>query len=292
MCLPKAPSVIMKIRTSIILLIALVTAVLSTGCGPATKLETEAHPICIVGDNLAAWTQTVPSGDSTDDNVSDDPQEPVSASDLKSDHSNGSFSELRANVRRRKIRAHNTNYFSTTQPEALNRIHEYSFSFRLPFLPPDGTQKSNYALNGHGETIEGGLFVFDGPGTKRDFGAAFQWNINREGENFGRVAFWEVDAAGNGSWQYDKRKTSILTVDTKWHTVQFRINIPTKTTEMFIDGVAFPCAFANAQIKGGDFANETRIQLRLQAEIVSKGPKVNPMHVAQFKDWRWCPLIP
>jgi hypothetical protein len=65
--------------------------------------------------------------------------------------------------------AHNITYTSITDPNPYNYVHTCSVSFRLPYFP---VMDSAATLDG--QTVEGGIFVWDGPHTRFDHGMAFQ----------------------------------------------------------------------------------------------------------------------
>ena len=78
-------------------------------------------------------------------------------------------SELLANVNRRVIMAHAIAFYRIIDETALSFVHSCGYKFRLPYLPQaDVTSEEN------GQTVEGGIFVWDGGQTRLDYGMAFQ----------------------------------------------------------------------------------------------------------------------
>lgn len=198
-------------------------------------------------------------------------EEPVSTADIDTLN----FQErslLRTNIRRRRIMSHNITFKRIIDKNAFDYIHTYRIKFRLPDPPAQDNTKPN------GETVEMGIFVWDGANTRLDYGVAYQWKINPWNEEFGTMQYW------------DKTKwvpAGKVTPDTAWHEIQFVINFKEKTTEVKIDGVVFPSLFS-ATPKASDWGTE--IAARIQAEIVSVWPEpdgVRMMHTLEVKDWDW-----
>lgn len=96
----------------------------------------------------------------------------ITLDDIETIH-HGTKSELRANIVPRKIRSHNITFKRFIDNTAFNYIHNCGYKFCLPYIPQPDT---NSVLNG--QTIEGGIFVWDGVTDKLDKGIAFQWVIN------------------------------------------------------------------------------------------------------------------
>jgi len=201
-------------------------------------------------------------------------EDPVTEADIRtinfSDHS-----ELQANINRRRVMAHNITYKSVTDDNALTFLHTVAYSFRVPFLPAVG----NFDLNA--QTVEGGVFVWDGSGTRLDYGAAFEWILNPWMEEFGDIRTWTD--WGGGQWQ----KVGELAPNTSWHRVTLKLDPVHRTTAMVLDGLHYPSAFSQIP-RPPDWGLDTTA--RLQAEIISlyPGPD-NPgaLHKAEFKDWVW-----
>jgi hypothetical protein len=219
------------------------------------------------GKNLAGWKVVV--GDAVQHA---EPEPPVAISDLitvhKSDHS-----ELRANVKRREIMAHNITYMQDKNDDNLTAIHACRFQFRMPDRP-----EPNASADWLGETIEGGFFVWDGKNTRLDYGLAFQWVVNP----------WDKRAGNINSWAHTRwvRQTR-LEFDTEWHEVWMVLDIQKQTASMVIDGMPVPTMFSKTPKAAGWEKNTVA---RLQAEIVSINPGPSHMktaHRTQFRNWSW-----
>jgi hypothetical protein len=199
-------------------------------------------------------------------------EDPVSLSDISTVHLS-TYSELRANVLRRSIMAHNITFKRVRNDTALRYIHDARFQFRLPYIP----STSNTRLNA--QTAEAGLFVWDGADTRLDYGAAFQWRLNPWSDDFGELWVWT-----GSRWRNSNRT---LPVNTNWHTARFVVNFPNETAALTIDGTAIPIPFSRTP---KDDSWGTTIDARFQVENVSLylcegGTPV--MHRTQFRNWRW-----
>jgi hypothetical protein len=142
----------------------------------------------------------------------------------------------------------------------------------LPYIP----STSNTDFNG--QTIEGGLFVWDGTNTKLDYGLAFQWVINPWDSDFKDIRIWK-----GSSWE----KIGTLEPDTIFHSVKFNLDIPEKTAGFTLDENQYQRNIFSDTSKTGW---GTEIAARLQAEIISIYPPLSgftPSHKAYFKDWYW-----
>jgi len=196
---------------------------------------------------------------------------PVDAADIK-DVDLADRTELQANVFRRRIMAHNITFLTVRDQAALSFVHQACYSFRVPFVPTLG----NFDLNA--QTVEGGLFVWDGLRTRLDYGVGWQIVLNPWAPEFGDLFVWTGD-----TWQ----KVGHVGTDTQWHRVCLRVDPVRATTVLAIDGVRYPSIFSRTP-KGSDFGTE--VAARLQAEIVSLDPgPTDPgaLHKAQFRNWTW-----
>lgn len=221
------------------------------------------------GTNFAGWEMAL--GDS----IYNAPGEsPVSLSDIQTVHYN-TYSELRANVQYRRIMAHNITFKRIVDDFALQYIHICRFRFRLPYVP----SIDNFQLNA--QTLEGGLFVWDGEGTRLDYGLGFQWLLNPWMSNFGEMRVWR-DVNG-GQWE----STGFLKPDIAWHEIEFVVDFQKEATLLKIDETRYPSCFA-ATSRPAYWGPE--IAARLQAEIVSVYPEpsgIRALHKAEFRDWSW-----
>ncbi|HLF90792.1 MAG TPA: hypothetical protein VI451_17735 [Anaerolineales bacterium] len=240
---------------------------ISTKSTPAQAVPLDAN-IVYQGVNLKGWQ--VKLGDALY------PPDDVFPSDIKTVHPTG-YSELRANVNRRVIMAHNTTCKKIINPAALTSIHTCSVSFRLPYLPiPD----TGAALNG--QTVESGIFVWDGAKTRLDYGMAFQWIVNPWGDGAmpqGTLRVWS-----GSNWL----QVGELTVDTNWHTLKMVVDFKRKNTLLLIDNKYQLSRFSKTP--KDDSWGDT-VDARFQVEAVSIDPRpdniIQAMHRVQFKNWKW-----
>ncbi len=217
------------------------------------------------GTDLSGWE--VALGDS----LYNCPGEPeVSLADIETIHY-GTHSELRANIVPRKIRAHNITFKRFIDDTAFNYFHTCGYKFRLPYIPQPDTGTT---LNG--QTIEGGLFIWDGITEKLDKGIAFQWLVNPWTTNV--LHTWD-----GTTWI----AVGTLDLDTEWHEVMIAVDYQRELTALKIDGTPIPTLFSRTAKVGW----ATNIAARLQAEIISVDIEgscnMQAMHKAEFKDWYW-----
>lgn len=221
------------------------------------------------GSNLSEWEITL--GDAI---YARSGEPPVSLSDIET-VDEVSYSELRANIQRRIIMAHNITFKKFVDVEAFEFIHTCIYKFRLPYLPlPDVNADMN------AQTLEGGIFIWDGGGTRLDYGIAFQWGLN-PWSGFGDIRTWTN--TNGGEWVL----VGQLTPDTQWHEAKMVVDFHKETTTLLIDEVPYLAQYS-ATPKPATWGTETAA--RLQAEIVSIYPEpsgFHALHKAQFKDWSW-----
>jgi hypothetical protein len=233
------------------------------------------------GRNLQGWE--IALGDAI---MNCEGEPPVSSDDIETIHY-PEYSELRANIRRRAIMAHNITFKRFIDDNAFDFVHRCGYDFRLPFLPvPD----ENESLSA--QTLEGGIFIWDGKATRLDYGMGFQWILN-PWSNSSTIYTWQTDEAGIGQWVYAGK----LELYTEWHTINMVVDYQMQITSLTIDNNAYQSQFTGTQ-KPPHWAEETAA--RLQAEIVSVSPEpacvMKAMHQAQFKNWYWirehCQFLP
>ena len=244
----------------------LVGSVVSQKVQPA-QAESLTAPGPYHGPNLAGWK--VKLGDAL---YAAPGELPVDKWDIKTVHF-PAYSEVRANVKRRVIMAHNITYKLVINPNAFKYIHTCSVSFRLPYLP---TQNSTF----NGQTVEGGIFIWDGPNTRLDYGMAFQWLVNPYDTGaFGSLRVW------NGSgWV----RVGQLDVDTDWHTLKMVVDFKRKSTLLLIDNKYQLSRFSET---AKDNTWGDTVDARFQLEAISIDPRPNntikAMHRVQYKNWKW-----
>lgn len=139
-----------------------------------------------------------------------------------------------------------------------------------------------------GQTLEGGLFIWDGATTKLDYGAAFQWRVNPFESDYGKIYTWRAIPEGERYW----KEVGYLEPDTNWHKLNITLNLETQTATLTIDDVVKDdTAFAQEQKPGFD----DDVTARLQMEIISADPRssgVHLIHVGEFRNWSWRWLEP
>ena len=202
---------------------------------------------------------------------------PVSLADIETLHPTSLFSELRANINRRVIMAHNISFKRVIDPFARNYIHTGTFKFRLPYLPTS----DNNAL-WQGQTLEAGISIWDGAYSRRDYGLAFQWDLNPWNE-FGKFRVW-TGQSNTGKWV---NNGSSLTPDLNWHQARMVVDFKHGKTDLIIDGKRQTSNFFKTTKPA---AWGTEVAARFQVEIVSIYPEpsgIKATHRAQFKDWTW-----
>jgi hypothetical protein len=250
--------------------LAVVTAGGLLGCAPTNiKAMLTTSPLPereYQGSDFDGWEVVVGDG------IYNAPGEnPVSEDDIETVNY-GSYSELRANIRQRTIMAHNITFKRIIDDSAFRFIHTCGYKFKLPYLP----SKNNTDLNG--QTIEGGIFIWDGGGTRLDYGLAFQWIINPWLDNFGEILYWTGE-----QWT----PAGYLEPDISWHEIKMVFDFARETTALLIDGDHYPSQFTETP-KPDTWGTETAA--RLQAEIISlypDGQENEFLHKAHFKDWNW-----
>ena len=237
---------------------------------PAKQVQ---HPITYSGNDLSGWEVVVGDGVAVCDG-----EAPVALSDIETTH-HSEYSELVANVVPRAAMVHNISFKRFIDLRAFQYSHRCGFKFRVPYeTKPDINEPFN------GETVEGGIFIWDGANTRLDYGIAFQWVINPWSEQPGLIRVW------NGNQWISTEK--ILSVDMEWHEVNMNINFHQESASLSIDGEQYPAALTQTE-KPNDWGPE--IAARLQAEIISvsvppetsKEDCATITHRAEFKDWFW-----
>jgi len=238
----------------------------------STQLSTTTPGREFHGSDLSGWKRCLGDGIFTASG-----EVPVNAGDIDTLNF-GSYSELQANIHTRRIMAHNITTRRIRDRQGLNYRFRSSFQFSLPYLP----EKGNYDLNA--QTLEGGMFVWDGAVTRLDYGLAFQWMLNPGGTvdaEFGTMRCWT--SSGAGRWE----NVGYLEPDTAWHTVRLFFDIREQTTYFTIDDQHYPTCFT-AIPKPASWGRE--IAPGLQMEIISLFPGERgrgALHKAEFKDWIW-----
>ena len=240
--------------------IALGTAVSTGLSAPALAATTES------GTDLTGWTTVVGDG------VYAAPgQAPVTSADITTEH-RGADSRLRANILNRGIMAHAISYKRVTEASLMQAVHQGSYSFQMPYLPSTAGGPRN------AQTVEGGLFVWDGVNTKVDHGTAFQWVLNPWQSNFGQIRVWTGNSWATGGY---------LKPDTAWHDVSFMVDPANQKVRLIIDGVDLNAPYSRTPKTGW----ATTVSASLQVEAISLYPGANattgPQHEVLVRNWNW-----
>ncbi|RZU50709.1 hypothetical protein EV385_2489 [Krasilnikovia cinnamomea] len=242
---------------------ALAVAASTSLSAPAMAATT---PVTDTGTDLAGWTTVVGDGI-----YAAAGQAPVNAADITTEH-RGADSRLRSNILNRGIMAHNITYKPVVDASMMTLVHQASYSFQMPFVPSTAGGPRN------AQTVEGGLFVWDGANTRYDYGTAFQWVLNPWDANFGKIRVWT-----GSSWS----AAGYLKPDTAWHQVSFLVDPSGQRVELSIDGTQIPAPFSRTTKNGWG----TEVAARLQAEAISLWPGSTatwgPQHEVLVKDWSW-----
>jgi len=184
-----------------------------------------------------------------------------------------SMSVLSANLEGRKIMTHNITYKKIVGNDLFQMRHKAAYEFKIPY------DVSTQNIVNNGQTVEGGLFIWDGENTELDYGLAFQWVTNPWDPEFGNIRYWDGD-----SWKY----LTYLEVDTIYHKVLFDLDFSTNEAYLTIDGVQYSQNIFSSTPKIGW---GTTIDARFQAEVISIFPSSTSLTTAvqeiYFKNWRW-----
>lgn len=195
--------------------------------------------------------------------------------DLRTTHL-GTHSMLEANIHERGVMAHNIAFNRFTIDDGMTVQHRASTDFRIPVVPSDADWTYN------SQTLEIGMFVWDGPNTRADYGLAIQWVLNPWIEEFGQIRAWTMTDDGP-AWA----AVDYLEPDTEWHTFDC-IYRPNEKARVRLDDKNRVSVDQTMTSKDPDWG--TTIDARFQVEIVSVWPGNNPSvpsHSAEFRNWKW-----
>ena len=222
------------------------------------------------GADLSGWDTAVGDGVWTGPG-----QDPVSLDDLALAHQ-GDRSRLVANRHERGVMAHAIAYRRRSGLPTLDGMHAAAVEFRLPDVPT--TSNLDYSA----QTIEFGLFIWDGDDTRLDHGLAIQWVLNPWVREFGQIRAWSMTGDGP-TWQ----QVGWAEPDTTWHRVEIRYRPGSSTARVRLDGAPVEIA-ETLTPKPANWG--PGIGGRLQVELVSVWPGENPRapaHRAEFRNWLW-----
>ena len=187
----------------------------------------------------------------------------------------GTHSLLEANIHERGVMAHNITFDRFSAPDGMTKTHTAEAEFRIPTVPTT----DNWDYNA--QTLEIGVFVWDGETTRSDYGVAIQWVLNPWIAEFGDIRAWAMTANGP-EWQ----TVGYLEPDTEWHSFRCQYR-PGAVANIRIDNDNIDVAETVTE-KSPTWGNT--IDGRFQLEIVSVWPGQNPTvpaHSAEFRNWAW-----
>lgn len=201
-------------------------------------------------------------------------QADVSLDDVRTQNL-GTHSLLEANIHERGVMAHNITFDRFSAPDGMTKTHIAEADFRIPTVPTT----SNWTYNA--QTLEIGVFVWDGETTRADYGMAMQWVLNPWTDDFGAIRAWAMTNEGP-EWQ----TVDYLEPDTEWHSFRCQYR-PGGVANLRIDNSNID---VEETVTPKDPSWGSSIDGRFQMEIVSVWPGQNPSvppHSAEFRDWAW-----
>lgn len=237
------------------------------------SLGAAAQTTSLSGPNLSGWTSVIGDG------VYVAPGESALADrDIQNDQYDDA-TVMKANVDRKRAMVHNISFLRSQGGNALRATHRAGYSFRLLALPNEDDPDMA------GQTVEGGLFVWDGAETQLDYGAAFQWIVNPKSPDYGKVFAWRATPEGVREW----RAVGTLTPDTAWHRVDVVVSPASGAATLSIDNGSVFVSDALAREREPGFGGD--VTSRLQVEIISADPPpgnvARKYHVVAVRDWSW-----
>lgn len=239
----------------------------------AISLGAVAQTTSLSGANLNGWTSVIGDG------VYVAPGESaLTDRDIQNDHYDDA-TVMKANVDRKRAMVHNISFLRSQDANALRATHRAGYSFRLLALPDENDPDMA------GQTVEGGLFVWDGAETQLDYGAAFQWIVNPKSPGYGKVFAWYATPDGVREW----RAVGTLKPDTAWHRVEVVVSPSSGTATLSIDNGSIFVPDALARERKPGFGSD--VTSRLQVEIISADPRPGDVarkyHAVAVANWSW-----
>jgi len=210
------------------------------------------------------------------------PEPKVTLEDIETDDYSD-YSEVRANIKKRRIMAHNLTYFESWDTDAFEFQHSFRFQFKQPYLPlkdPDAQH--------NGETIEAHIRLYDGKGTigprALRYVSALAWVVNPWSERYGYLLVWTNPSAAN----VNDRWTRVANIypDTSWHSVELFTDVKNDVGHLVFDSSKYEMKpLAKALAPWG-----AHISSAIHTEAVSIYPTKNhggAEHKVQFRNWEW-----
>lgn len=225
-------------------------------------------PMSFAGDDLSRWETVVGDGIFARPGVN-----PVARSDIATlDY--GNHSSLVVNVSERPVMAHSIAFRRITDDTLFDYAHVCSYEFRMPNL------ETSVQSGTRAQTVEGGLFIWDGGGTRRDYGLGFQWVLNPEDPKYRAIQTWSMS---NAAW----RSTGSLEPDNEWHRFEASIDHKRNRARIYIDGNEVSAAYTRRP-KPSYWGTETAARLQVEAISLDPGAANSaPMHTVDVRNWSW-----
>lgn len=229
----------------------------------------ELAPMSLEGANLAGWETVVGDG------IFAPPGVPAVVIGDIATIDYPTHSELLANVQERPAMVHNIAFKRLTGNSLFDFTHDCSYEFRMPHLDTPGNPGVK------AQTVEGGLFVWDGGNSRRDYGLGFQWVLNPWDPKYGAIQTWSMSREG---W----KTTGELDPDNEWHLFEANIDHRRNKAAISIDGVELSTTYTHRR-KPEYWGTETAA--RLQVEAISLDPGTSstsaPTHSVEVRNWTW-----
>jgi hypothetical protein len=202
-------------------------------------------------------------------------EKPVDIGDIETLHFRD-YSEVRANVRRRRIMAHNITFLKRIRDDAFKFIHRSEYRFRLPYMPSRSQSQTNP------QTIEGHIALWDGSGTvgkrRTRYTVGWQWLLNPWDTSYRDLRIWRDE-----KWS----KVSTIRPDTSWHALKMELDFRGNVGHVMFDSGKYAVPSVSKALIPA-WGSETAAWIAAEAISVYPGETGDgAMHRAQFRDWIW-----
>ena len=225
-------------------------------------------PMNFSGSDLTGWETVVGDGIYAPAGVA-----AVALSDIATIDA-GTHSSLLMNVNERPIMAHNIAFNRIIDDTLFDYKHDCSYEFRMPTLDTP----TNPGIKA--QTVEGGLFIWDGGGNRRDHGLGFQWVLNPWDPKYGAIQTWSMSRAG---WT----DTGYLEPDNEWHLFEAMVDHRQNKACILLDGEEFSTKYTQRR-KPSYWGNETAARLQVEAISLDPGTQTSaPTHTVDVRNWTW-----
>ena len=235
-----------------------------TFCGESPT-ETETLYFRVSGRNMQYWQTEL--GDET--SVGSEEQA-VTIADIRTDHKSD-HSEVRVNIKNRKIQAQNVNDYSKTDAKALNITHNAAFIFSLAHKPASSNAEQN------GDIIQTGLYVRDASTSNNEYAVAMRWVVNPWRADYGNLYTW------NGS-EWKSRAT--INPDSLDHTVEISLDRISQSGVLKFDNYVWQDAWSSTPISGEENGVTARLEF-MASNAYPLETDYKPSFTVNFKNWKW-----